>query len=265
MTFSNRIISARGVARAGAGRAPHNPNESALRFRVSDSDAGHRVLRRGSWREPPRRPTGPTPSRSAVFGAPALLGLPGASRATAGAATRRPRGEPCRPDRRETGAVVAGHPDTHGDGVGRRHGRSWAHRVTARLRRRCAVGLPVRLTGSGAAARVTHPSGWRAPARGSGSESGRAGPAARRRAAAHDDGPTSRRRSATRCTANPTHHAASTPPRQSNGPCTYADTTSRAARSHTQRYALPSRWRRSSASMKGSRSPSSTASTLPVS
>jgi hypothetical protein len=42
VTFSNRIIGRRGVAPAGAGGAPHNPNDSASRYRVMGSGAGHR-------------------------------------------------------------------------------------------------------------------------------------------------------------------------------------------------------------------------------
>jgi hypothetical protein len=42
VTFSNRIIGRRGVAPAGAGGAPHNPNDSASRYRVTGSGAGHR-------------------------------------------------------------------------------------------------------------------------------------------------------------------------------------------------------------------------------
>ena len=280
---------------------PHNPNDSPLRFRVMGSGAGHSARRRESPRVPPRarRPTPPA-GCAAAAAAPArrparrrVLRLPGSP------PRRRPAPPPAHPraalrarcgcrrwsatTRTEPGVtrsvdVAAGH-------RGHRRRRPAAPTVP---RSRSATGLRVRAPAA-TVARRTRRLRARRPSR---REPGRARRAGAPRRPTHDDvrvADARRRSSSCASTAKPTRrraactdaarspaadrtrrverivrartHAARTTPRTALRP--RATATPHARRDC--RYELPSRWRRNSASMKESRSPSSTASTLPVS
>ena len=321
MTFSNRIIGRRGVAPAGAAGAPHNPNDSVLRFRVIGSGAGHSALgeviartadctcaratarssvgaigRRAPVATARRAGTGVasasvvygtrcgagpiratvarsctrrgpvvTPSRHVVVTRPIAAGRrapdrsPSAARAGDEAGSARPGGTSAAPSRSSARRTLRGGADATGRRARRgdreRHGQGddTAPRSAVRRRPLDAPASPRRR-----AASTVGPA--RLAAR-------RADVACTHRPCMFDDGdarispthvPGRHERLVTRAEQRrPTRHTTRSTRR----------TTRRRARPSTaaRDYELPSRWRRSSASMNASRSPSRTASTLPVS